>query len=29
MRLYDFGILLIAALVAAAVAAAILTQVHH
>ena len=29
VRLYDFGILIIAALVAAAVAAAILTQVHH
>ena len=29
MRLYDFGILIIAALVAAAVAAAVLSQVHH
>jgi hypothetical protein len=29
VRLYDFGILIIAAIVAAAVAAAILTQVHH
>ena len=29
MKLYDFGILIIAALVAAALAAAILTQVHH
>ena len=29
VKLYDFGILIIAALVAAAVAAAILTQVHH
>jgi hypothetical protein len=29
VRLYDFGILIIAALVAAAVAAAILAQVHH
>ena len=29
VKLYDFGILLIAALVAAAVAAAILSQVHH
>ena len=29
VRLYDFGILIIVALVAAAVAAAILTQVHH
>jgi hypothetical protein len=29
VKLYDFGILIIAALVAAAIAAAILTQVHH
>ena len=29
VRLYDFGILIIAAIVAAAVAAAILSQVHH
>jgi hypothetical protein len=29
VRLYDFGIPIIAALVAAAVAAAVLTQVHH
>ena len=29
MRLYDFGILIIATLVAAAVAAAVLSQVHH
>ena len=29
MRLYDFSILIIAALVASAIAAAILTQVHH
>jgi hypothetical protein len=29
VRLYDFGILIIVALVAAAVAATILTQVHH
>ena len=29
MRLYDFGILIIAALVASAIAAAILAQVHH
>ena len=29
VRLYDFGILIIVALVASAIAAAILTQVHH
>jgi hypothetical protein len=29
VKLYDFGILIIAALVASAIAAAILTQVHH
>jgi hypothetical protein len=29
VRLYDFGILIIAALVAAALAAAVLSQVHH
>ena len=29
MKLHDFGILIIAALVASAIAAAILTQVHH
>jgi hypothetical protein len=29
VKLYDFGILIIVALVAAAVAAAILTHVHH
>ena len=29
VKLYDFGILFIAAIVAAAVAAAVLTQVHH
>ena len=29
MKLYDFGILIIAALVASAIAAAILTQVHQ
>jgi hypothetical protein len=29
VKLYDFGILIIAALVAATVAAAILSQVHH
>ena len=29
MKLYDFGILIIVALVASAIAAAILTQVHH
>ena len=29
MKLHDFGILIIAAVVAAVVAAAILTQVHH
>jgi hypothetical protein len=29
MKLYDFGILIIAALVASVIAAAILTQVHH
>jgi hypothetical protein len=29
VKLYDFGILIIAALVASAIAAAILTRVHH
>ena len=29
MKLHDFSILIIAALVASALAAAILTQVHH
>jgi len=29
VKLYDFGILIITALVASALAAAILTQVHH
>jgi hypothetical protein len=29
VKLYDFGIILILALVAAAAAAAILSQVHH
>ena len=29
MKLYDFGILIIVALIASAIAAAILTQVHH
>jgi hypothetical protein len=29
VKLHDFGILIIVALVASAIAAAILTQVHH